>query len=131
MLVYFPVKKIGTSAKLTPFWRGPYQITGKLSEILYKVNCGRNRTDQVIHCDRMKSYRQQNLRGEIEIIDNEAHFVENNGHEDLISGDEGGTEEVLHIPDENIEQSDDLDTRRIRKRPYWAKDYAFLAGCLT
>ena len=125
VFVYFPVKKIGTSAKLTPFWRGPYQITGKLSEILYNVNCGRNRADQVIHCDRMKSCRQQTLRGEIEIIDNEAHFDENNGNEDLINDDEGGTEEVLNIPDENIEQSEDLDTRRIRRRPYWAKDYVF------
>ena len=85
VFVYFPVKKIGTSAKPTPFWRGPYQITGKLSEILYKVNCGRNRADQVIHRDRMKSCRQQILRGEIEIIDNEAHFDENNGNEDLIN----------------------------------------------
>ena len=29
----------------------------------------------------------------------------------------------MNIPDENIEQSEDLDIRRIRRRPYWAKDY--------
>ena len=114
--VYFPVKKIGTSAKLTPFWRGPYQITGKLSEVMYKVNCGRNRTDQVIHCDRIRIRRQQILRGKIEIIDNDANVDANN--EDLINVDDGITEEVLNIPDADIEQNDDLDTRRIRKKPY-------------
>ena len=125
VFVYLPVKKICTSAKLTPFWRGPYQIIGKLSKIRYKVNCGRNRNDQVIHCDRMKSCRQHILRGEIESIDYEAHFDENNGNVDLINDDEGDTEEVLNIPDGNIELSEDLDSRRIRRRPYRAKDYVF------
>ena len=101
MFVYFPVKKIGTSAKLTPVWRGPYQITGKLSEVLCKVNCGRNRTDQVIHCDRIRICRQQILRGEIEIIDNDANVDAN---EDLINVDKGITEEILNIPDADIEQ---------------------------
>ncbi len=39
--VYFPVKKVGCSSKLTSYWRGPYQVSEKLSDVLYKVNCGR------------------------------------------------------------------------------------------
>ena len=47
MFVYFPVRQSGTSSKLTSFWRGPFSIIGKLSDVLYKVNCGRNGTVQV------------------------------------------------------------------------------------
>ena len=62
--VYFPQRKIGCSPKLTSYWRGPFVVTGKLTEVLYKVNCGRNGREQVIHCDRMKACREQVLRGE-------------------------------------------------------------------
>ena len=51
MFVYFPVKPIGTLSKLSLFWRGPYKITGILSHVLYKVNCGWNGSDQVIYCN--------------------------------------------------------------------------------
>ena len=69
MFVHFSVKKVCTSAKLTPFWRGPFKVTGKLLEVLYKVNCGRNNDEQIIHCDRIKLCRQQVLRGELEQSD--------------------------------------------------------------
>ncbi len=36
--VYFPVKKVGLSSKLTSFWKGPYQVREQLSDVLYKVN---------------------------------------------------------------------------------------------
>ena len=35
--VYFPVKKVGCSSKLTSYWRGPFQVFDKLSDSLYKV----------------------------------------------------------------------------------------------
>ena len=50
--VLFPQKKVGCSSKLTSFWRGPFDVVAKLSKVLYRVNCGRNGKDQVIHCDR-------------------------------------------------------------------------------
>ena len=56
--VNFPVKKIGCSSKLTSYWRGPYQLTDKLSDALYKVKCGREGLMQVIHCDRLRKARQ-------------------------------------------------------------------------
>lgn len=34
----FPVKKVGGSVKLTSFWRGPYNMFGKCSELNYKVD---------------------------------------------------------------------------------------------
>ena len=80
--VYLPVKKIGTSAKLTARWRGLFQITGKLSDILYKVNCGYNRTEQVIHCDRIRLCKQQILRDETDLIDNET-MADNSSNDDF------------------------------------------------
>lgn len=62
--VYFPQRKTGCSPKLTSCWRGPFQVLAKISEVLYKVNCGRNGKEQMVHCDRMKACKAQVLRGE-------------------------------------------------------------------
>lgn len=125
VFVYFPVKKIGTSAKLTPFWKGPYQITGKLSDILYKVNCGRNRTNQIIHCDRIKQCKQQILRGEIEQTELLSDANENVDNDSSIDDENADTEEVVDVPEVNIEQGEDSVMRRTRRKPVWAKDYVF------
>jgi hypothetical protein len=39
---------------------------GKLSEVLYEVDCGRNNEPQIIHCDRLKRKVKQRHRGESE-----------------------------------------------------------------
>lgn len=65
--VYFPQRKVGCSPKCTSYLRGPFKILTKLSEVLYKVNCGRNGKDQVIHCDRLKTCKAQILKGENEL----------------------------------------------------------------
>ncbi|XP_069122377.1 uncharacterized protein [Argopecten irradians] len=38
--VYFPMRKVGKSPKLMSFWKGPYTIVSKLSEVTYKVRRG-------------------------------------------------------------------------------------------
>ena len=62
--VFFPVKKVGTSGKFTSYWKGPFQVVGKMSDVLYSIDCGRNGSNQVIHCDRIRSCPQQVLKGE-------------------------------------------------------------------
>lgn len=62
--VYFPVRKSGCSPKLTSFWRGPYKVENKLSDVLYTVACGFREKSTVIHCDRMRKCHAQTLRGE-------------------------------------------------------------------
>ena len=62
--VFFPQRRIGCSSKLTSFWHGPFEVIEKLSEVLYKVDCGRNGKEHIIHCDRMKACREQRLRDE-------------------------------------------------------------------
>lgn len=44
VFVYFPV---GRSAKLTSFWRGPYKILGKCSELNYRLDCGQRGKEQL------------------------------------------------------------------------------------
>jgi hypothetical protein len=46
--VFFPQKKKGCTPKFTSFWRGPFNILGKLSEVLYEVDCGRNNEPQIV-----------------------------------------------------------------------------------
>ena len=37
---YFPRTKMGQSPKFTSYWRGPYQVMRKMSDVTYVVNCG-------------------------------------------------------------------------------------------
>lgn len=67
--VYFPQKKVGCTPKFTSFWRGPYNVLTKHSEVLYGVDCGRKGSELVIHCDRLRRKRGQMLRGESEELE--------------------------------------------------------------
>ena len=108
--VYFPVKKVGCSSKLTSYWRGPFQVFDKLSDSLYKVNCGREGQVQVIHCDRLRKAKQQVLAREDNIV------VEDVGlSEPLPSMHDGGYE---------VEFSKE---KRVRRKPEWMKDYILSA----
>jgi hypothetical protein len=62
--VYFPRYAVGKSPKLTQFWRGPFCVKDKLSDLNYRVNCGPYGKFQLIHLDRMKPKRPQFLQGE-------------------------------------------------------------------
>lgn len=62
--VYFPSTKSGQSPKFTSYWRGPYRIIRKMSDVTYKVNCGQRESTQVIHVDRIRLKRPQTLVGE-------------------------------------------------------------------
>ena len=64
MYVFFPVKRVGTSGKFTSYWKGPFQVVDKMSDILYSIDCGRKRLHKVIHCDRIRRCPEQLLKGE-------------------------------------------------------------------
>ncbi len=100
--VFFPVKKVGCSSKLTSYWKGPFQVSEKLSDVLYKVNCGRSGSSAVIHCDRMKRARKQVLTGEEEHIRDD-QIRDDNG---ISSEDEGMVPEY---------QTDDASRHRDKK----------------
>jgi transposase InsO family protein len=64
--VFFPQRKVGRSPKLTSFWRGPYTVKGRYSDVTCSVNCGPRGHDQVIHIYRMRMKQSQVLAGENE-----------------------------------------------------------------
>ena len=105
--VYFQQKKVGCAPKCTSFGREPFQITRKLSELLYKVNCGRDGQWHINHCDRLRRDIVQNQKGETEVgtsVENELD------------------EEINELESEHLEEVDDLvqqsqRPQRVRKRP--------------
>lgn len=108
--VYFPIKKPGTSSKFTSFWRGPYNITGKLSDVLYRIDCGRNRSDHIIHCDRIRKCYSQTLTGETD-----------GSKPDVKDDANGGINEF--IPEKNYQENET--NKRRHKPPIWLHDYVF------
>ena len=115
VLVFLPVNQIETSSKLTQFWKGPFKIVDKMSDLVYKVNSGRNGSDQVIHCDRIRACKKQLLVGENEFDDNEMNeeSLDEANYEDNRSCEDSREQEVVN------------DGKRIRRKPVWAKDYVF------
>ena len=61
--VFLPVKKVGISGKFTSYWKGPLQVVGKMSDVLYSIDCGGNGSHQVIHCDRIRRCPEQVMKG--------------------------------------------------------------------
>ena len=108
--MYFPVKKVGCSSKLTSYWRGPYQVFDKLADSLYKINCGREGQVQVIHCDRLRKAKQQELAREDNIV---VEDVELN--------------ELLPSMRDSGYELDFSKEKRVRRKPEWMKDYILSA----
>lgn len=52
--VFFPIRKAGQSPKFTSYWRGPYKVLSKLTDLTYKVDCGPRGMPQLIHVDIMR-----------------------------------------------------------------------------
>ena len=94
----------------------------------YFKNCGQNRTDQINHCDHIKKCREQILRGETEQTDLNPHSDDSNHNHDPIDDHKPVTEDES---DTDIEQNEDSGNRRVRKRPFWAKDYVFSCRMLN
>ena len=124
--VYFPVKKVGCSSKLTSYWRGPFEVVEKLSDVLYKVTCGRSGSAQVIHIDRMRKAHSQVLSQE-----EQPERQEETGSMDQSEG-EGAEED--NLPETEVDYQEHSETEqevpvsrfgRKRQKPAWAKDYTF------
>lgn len=118
--VYFLQRKVGCSPKFTSYWRGPFKILTKLSEVLYKVNCGRNGKEQVIHCDRLKTCKAQILKGEDELQAPLENSTER--QPDVQFGSE-----VIDERQSEVEVTDELagefEPKRNRRAPVWMIDY--------
>ena len=104
--VYFPRYLEGHSKKLTSFWRGPFKVVQKCTDLTYKVLCGPRGAEQVIHVDRMRKKKEQTLVGETDVRELESEI------EDV----------------EREEETDELTVdassgKRQRRKPRWLLDY--------
>ncbi|MCG7879813.1 MAG: RNase H-like domain-containing protein, partial [Candidatus Thiodiazotropha endolucinida] len=120
--VLFPVKRVGCSPKFTMFWKGPFEVKGKICDVLYKVNCGRNGSIQVIHADRMMKTKSQILKGEEMAQTEELNTgeVQNSPNDGQDMGQENEETEIAEEAEEEEEQHT-VRGRKIRK-PEWLKD---------
>jgi hypothetical protein len=112
--VYFPQRKVGISPKLMSFWRGPFTVTSKFSDVTYKVCCGRKGKEQVIHVDRMRICNPQKLSGEVETSGDLAE-VATDDLEDVIDS--------CFADSPEMEQHSSERPQRQRKQPVWMNDF--------
>jgi hypothetical protein len=121
--VYFPVRKSGCSHKLTSFWRGPYEVEKKLSDVLYTVACGFKGKSTVIHCDRMRKYHAQTLRGEDNSSGTSEERHEFDADEEQSHADENVADHAHWTAIEEHGASESNRPKRVRTRPAWLQDY--------
>ena len=55
-----PVRKPGISPKMIRDWKGPYIITEKFGDVLYKIQLSPRRKPKVVHYDKLKPYLGEN-----------------------------------------------------------------------
>ena len=130
--VFFPRTQVGKSSKFTSFWKGPYVVKKRMSDVTYVVDCGRHGKDQVIHVDRMRPLRSQILTGEDD-IDRDISGPEQTSPHDIEQGaakvdpDKVGVQSNKSDSEENCDSDahDKVLHRPFRSRrpPVWLKDY--------
>ena len=108
--VYFPRYAVGKSPKLTQFWKGPYRVKDKWSDVSYRVNCGPYGKPQVIHVDRMRPKRAQSFQDE-----------ETSSSNPIAADDQNDTAELDELKSEDCERLSDR--FRERRRPKYLSDY--------
>ena len=113
--VYFPRYMSGQSPKLSQFWRGPFNVEEKVSDVTYKVNCGAKGKPQIIHVDRMRLKVRQRLSGEDVAEETSLDTNESKG--------EDCNESVEHAPDMSNDGMNLIPETRVRRPPKWLKDY--------
>ena len=123
--MYFPRHKVGQSKKLTHYWRGPFRVVEKCSDVTYKVLCGMRERPQVIHVDRMRKKRGQVLLNEQVLLDEENANAEVDDsvslHDDDLEPEQNenaGDSASADLGTDSFEQS-----KRRRKPPAWMSDY--------
>ena len=54
VFIYNPARQPGRSRKLCSFWRGPFVVVERLSDVTHRVKDEERNVEQVVHIDRMK-----------------------------------------------------------------------------
>ena len=119
--VFFPRYKPGQSPKFTSFWKGPFKVLKKFTDVNYEVDCGPRGRSQIIHVDRMRMKKEQILQNEkaatkVEVSNND----QESSDKEVISKSENEREYELEPPnDVSLPKTHG----RVRRPPQWLKDY--------
>ena len=112
--VYFPRYQTGQSPKLTQFWKGPFKVEEKVSDLTFKVNCGQKGKPQVIHVDRMRLKVRQHLSGESA----DKEIADSKGSESETFGEEVELEQLTPKSEKCL-----IPQTSLRRPPKWLADY--------
>ena len=119
VLVFFPQRKVGQSAKLMSFWYGPYVIVEKHTDLTYKIKKENSEKTLIVHLDRLRPYCTQVLSYETETYnsDLEKEKVENDAEEPR-------EESLVMLGNSELNEIElDYSGRRQRRRPAWHSEY--------
>ncbi|KAK3093316.1 hypothetical protein FSP39_013979 [Pinctada imbricata] len=123
--VFFPRVQQGKSPKFTSYWKGPFTVKQKMSDINYVVDCGKKGMDQVIHVDRMRPLRSQTLIGES--LEEDSLDLNTNAADQTIekSVDSGNDDNYSNDVTEHTDKEQHVSSRpfRTKRPPQWLKDY--------
>jgi transposase InsO family protein len=121
--VYFPRYQVGKSPKLTKFWRGPFAVEAKLSDLTYKVNCGSRGSSQVVHVDRMRLKRRQELAHEKSDDEESSKETVPEIIDEYDSKDENTENKSHEQTDKILNKQCLIPETRLRKPPKWLSEY--------
>ena len=117
--LFDPLKKKGVSPKLQLRWKGPFLIVSQLSDVTFRIQATTRSKPIVVHSDRLKPYRGQELpkwtwRKPSDPIVEESgeEEVPGNHEEEVLHNDEEGESEVeIHNNEVDSESDRESDTQ--------------------
>ena len=56
---YDPQRKVGVCPKLQRPWKGPFTVTKKLNDVLFRIQLNPRCKPKIVHHDRLKPYRKE------------------------------------------------------------------------
>lgn len=56
---YNPQRKVGICPKLQRPWKGPFTVTKKLNDVLYRIQFNQRSKAKIVHHDRLKIYNSR------------------------------------------------------------------------
>ncbi|MEW8545665.1 MAG: hypothetical protein AB2693_19260, partial [Candidatus Thiodiazotropha sp.] len=112
--VFFPRHLPGQSPKLTNYWKGPFRVVEKCSDVTYKVLCGPRGAPQIIHVDRMRAKPSQLLESEVNESSVQQTPIKRTSDDVIIDIED--VDPVERLPPQD-------NTQRMRRRPHWMSDY--------
>ena len=114
------------TTKLACLWRGPFKVITKITDVTYKINCGRKGKSQVIHVDRIRKKYPQNLPGEEseQIVSHEETVAKDDLPNESMKTDNAmefdSNKEILdNVGVDNEAQK----SGRQKRKPAWLADY--------